>query len=42
VLFRSALLRRPISERLQQLLRGLSIDLHQISETTTPATGEEP
>lgn len=36
------LLRRPISERLQQLLRGLSIDLHLISETTAPATTEEP
>lgn len=36
------LLRRPISERLQQLLRGLSIDLHLISDTTAPSPAEEP
>lgn len=36
------LLRRPISERLQQLLRGLSIDLHLISDTTAPGPAEEP
>ncbi len=32
------LLRRPISERLQQLLRGLSIDLHLISDSPTPGS----
>ncbi|AFY30257.1 osmosensitive K+ channel His kinase sensor [Cyanobium gracile] len=36
------LLRRPISERLQQLLRGLSIDLHLISDTTAPGADAEP
>lgn len=36
------LLRRPISERLQQQLRGLSIDLHLISDTTVAGPAEEP
>lgn len=36
------LLRRPISERLQQQLRGLSIDLHLISDTTAPGADTEP
>ncbi len=36
------LLRRPISERLQQQLRGLSIDLHLISDTTVPGAAAEP
>lgn len=36
------LVRRPISERLQQQLRGLSIDLHLISDTTAPGPAEEP
>jgi two-component system sensor histidine kinase KdpD len=37
-----ALLRRPLSERLQHQLRGLSIDLHLISEGMPPPAGEEP
>lgn len=36
------LLHRPISERLQQQLRGLSIDLHLISDTTAPGPAEVP
>jgi two-component system sensor histidine kinase KdpD len=39
-----ALLRRPLSERLQHQLRGLSIDLHLISEglPAQPANEAEP
>lgn len=36
------LVRRPISERLQQLLRGLSIDLHLISDSTSAGLSEGP
>lgn len=36
-----ALLRRPISERLQQQLRGLNIDLHLISDSSSPAGIED-
>jgi two-component system sensor histidine kinase KdpD len=36
------LLRRPISERLQQQLRGLSIDLHLISDSPPPGTSDGP
>jgi two-component system sensor histidine kinase KdpD len=35
-----ALLRRPLSERLQHQLRGQSIDLHLISEGLPPTTAE--
>ncbi len=36
------LVRRPISERLQQQLRGLSIDLHLISDSTPTGLSEGP
>jgi two-component system, OmpR family, sensor histidine kinase KdpD len=36
------LLHRPISERLQQQLRGLNIDLHLISDCTPPGLAEAP
>ncbi|MCP9930117.1 sensor histidine kinase KdpD [Cyanobium sp. AMD-g] len=36
------LVRRPISERLQQQLRGLSIDLHLISDSTSAGHSEGP
>ncbi len=36
------LLRRPLSERLQQQLRDLSIDLHLISDSTPPGRSEAP
>ena len=35
------LVRRPISERLQHLLRGLNIDLHLISDSSPPAGSED-